>query len=496
MKTCPNCGALADGVAICSCGATLQSAERARRERVERIVLVVASVYLIFSLLLSLGRGPEERVGRRLELMEVGLLLLQIFAVIALGIRVAKAQSGSSSRGGWIALSIAGTAAGLVLLGSRMSKDDHPGYSQTLPRENPQGPLLVAPRLEAVVEPPYLALRREADAAATKFKEAKWPRFFASKDPALVSSLTIADLREFRATVTRMIEASQKMEATLENPATVIPASEQTVETHPETWRASRALFEPLRQGLDVIDEHWAEWEAHGLDPVNGERLAWQNEVLRLSGEVHKARERAREIGKQHAQRSTPATSANQPSDGRQKAADRVSALKEKTNEIHRQLMATPWAKTVKADLFEGIHIHQFAAVTKYAVPKLQKLARKDLQDFHELQKQLIASIDGILATIDEAGKNGEALSGTFPFRSGVMLPQTLRQVDPKPEHWRAARKVYAAAAEEVAFLDLHWDDWQKQGLTLEETKPKEWQREAARLQSAFKAALSDYEKL
>lgn len=255
----------------------------------EQILLVLASLYLCGTCvrrLLPISEMPSPALNTLSLIVECALT----FAVVALGFRVLKAlPAQNGGRGGWVAIMLAGVLGALGVFGIRLSGG---------PRvEWPPRP--TQSESNAAALPPDLAqLLARADAVMSAYSAAEIAAVnsrWGKTDPSAYRTLPRSALTEQLALQRTLVDATDRIIALLEEPATAPNMLRLVSETKargqipqfdfkPDGWRLLRRIFAGSYRILVLVDANWDEWRATPAIPENGK--PWQKEILALVQEV------------------------------------------------------------------------------------------------------------------------------------------------------------------------------------------------------------------
>lgn len=469
-----------------------------RNEAVERILLVVIPLSLIFDIGKQLffpetnGEWPSPTVTFMTVAAELGMVI----GVAGLTLRRLKSQQGSgNAAGAWMVLPVIGLLAGLGLLATRLVGGPRgelpPRSTQSSAEELPPELERVAVRLTEFLES---FEKGEAEVVKTRVMQTM------QKAPRELGKLSREDLRDYGIKQRAMLDAidrgiqflsepgaSDKIDRLYRQPAVrKITRDVKRGEFELRRWQLVRKIWGGTDRVVTIIGENWDEWRSIESFPAEAEQKPWQKEIRQLQGELASAKKELEElIGASEA-----TTTAPKPTPDPKKVE--FARLQKELKAVHAtfksrwdKLLETRWARTEGDDPIEGRN-SSFAAVIAGAIPKLRKLSREDLSEFRQAQRALLDSYDQALKLFEES-----RTKGYDAFNPGDNAGGWYRNLP----IWQAAHHAHSIAYAQSELVEQNWEEWKRQG-PKSKGKQKPWQQKAQQLQLEFDAAFKAWEAL
>ena len=475
-----------------------------RNEAVERILLVVIPLSLIFDLGKHLffpetnGEWPSPTVTFMTVAAELGMVI----GVAGLTLRRLKSHQGpNNAAGAWMVLPVIGLLAGLGLLGTRLVG----GSQGELPPRSTQSDSIRSTAEELPPELEKVAVRLteflesfnkgEAEVVKTRVMQTM------HNAPRDLGKLSREDLRDYGVKQRTMLDAidrgvqllsepgiSDKIDRLYSQPAVQNKLTREVkrAEFGLRRWQLVRKIWGDTDRVVTIIGENWDEWRSIESFPPEAEQKPWQKEIRQLQGELASAKKELEElIGSSEA-----TTTAPKPTPDPQKVE--FARLQKELKVVHatfksgwEKLLGTRWARTESEDPTEGRN-YSYAAVLAGAIPKLRKLSREDLSEFRQAQRALLDSYDQALKLFEES-----RTKGYDAFNPGDNAGGWYRNLPT----WQAAYHAHSIAYAQSELVEQNWEEWKRQG-PKPKGKQKPWQQKAQQLQLEFDAALKAMDAL
>ncbi len=421
----------------------------------DRLLFGCAAISLILEFIWGL-KSEAEVPSATLNAITITIELGLVFALIVLGTRVLRSLAPDSGRAGWIFLLVTGILAALGILGTRLSG----------------GPRVELSRPTSVGSVPAEGLPKQlhelilvSEKANEKAMAGPWVASM-RKDPTLrtVSRQDIqnarAAYREVHETNSRILKLFAEAEA---KGVDLSSASKTKVLTQSELWRVSQELSEAFDAKLQLIDQNWDEWTAYPSPAADSEMKPWQRELKRQDEIMVAATKQLNALINPSAAPSAPLKDAIVAA----ASATPTPRKFRETEELQKRMNSAPQnpagPSPPRNDMDELVlKTHLLSAVGDYvqALARFQqtrwikspnanayhsqKITRADLRDANEKLRDLITSVDKVIADLNAV---------TVP------VPAT------EKEYWRVKREVSVLFQELTKLLEDNWQEWHGSGL-------------------------------
>lgn len=236
--------------------------------KIERIVLVIASLCLVWTFLERLS-PIDEMPSATLNSLSIILELAMAVGIVALGRRVLKTiPPGTSGRAGWVALIVIGGLAALGIFGIRLSG----GPRVELPPRPGQ-----AARESSIFPPEFEKLGTRMGVVMSAYQKAETAvqnSRWAKTDPSEYRKLPRSALTEQIALQRDLVEATDRVIELLAEPdfeanlARMVSIAEARgtrlpkADLKPDALRLLRRIYAGGHRVFVLIDENWDEWRA------------------------------------------------------------------------------------------------------------------------------------------------------------------------------------------------------------------------------------------